>query len=383
MIRVLHFAATGHGGLATHVLTLATGLDRARFDVRVLCPTGSDLQRRLEQAGIPADHLPFLVDGSFVRELPLVPRIYRYISNGRFDVVHLHSTKAGVWGRLAAAVAGVPVILYTPNGYRFLRYAPGSLSWRVWAGIEWLMGRLGGHVVAAGPSEGQIARDLHLAPAGRTLVINNGVAADPTAVVRAGVRARLGLPEGRQIVLKIGRLAGQKAPLDFVAAAGKVHQRCPDAVFVLIGKGDLEPDVRAAVARAGLADVFHLITWTDEVPALLRETAVFVMTSKHEGLSYAAAEAASAKCGMVLSDVPGLRDLVVDGVTGRKVAPGDVQGFASATIELLERPDLRRQYGEAAALLVAENYSIESMLRQTETLYDRLLRTARGAEHAP
>lgn len=371
MLRVLHFAATGHGGLATHVVTLATGLDRSKYEVRVLAPSGSDLERRLAQTGIPVDTLPFRVDGQFIRELPLLPQVHRYIADGHFDIVHLHSTKAGVWGRLSAAIAQVPVVLYTPNGYRFLRFRRGAPGWRAWSGVEWLMGRLGGYVVAAGPSEGQLARELRLALEGRVFVVNNGVAAHP-GEGSAGVRERLGLGGSGPLVVKIGRLAGQKAPLDFVAAAGIVARARPDVTFALLGKGDLEAAVRRAIAREGLEHRLHIVPFTAEVPALLRETDVFVMTSKHEGLSYAAAEAAAAQCGLVLSDVPGLRDLVVDGVSGRLVPPGDVPGFAAAIVDLLDHPDRRRAWGAEAARIVGEQFSVDNMIRATEALYQRL-----------
>lgn len=355
--------------------TLARGLNREKYDVRVLCPPAGDLPRRLDGSGIPLDHLPFAPELDLSGDVRLVRPLVEYLRRCRFHIVHTHSTKAGVWGRLAARFCGVPVILYTPNAYRFLRYRRASPAWGLYVGLEWVLGRVGSGIVAAGPSEASITGALRLAPANRRFVVNNGVPFTELGQPGrdAAVRRRLGLPEGRPLVVTVGRLTHQKDPLTFVEMAGRVAKMREDVVFVMVGDGELQRATDERIGQLGIEDRVRMILRTDEIPALLLEADVFVMTSRYEGLSYAAAEAAARGRAMVVSDVPGLRDLVQHDVSGLRAPVGDVAAFTNAVVQLLADTDRRQALGQHAALRVRREFSVEGMVRETEALYDRLL----------
>jgi glycosyltransferase involved in cell wall biosynthesis len=377
-VRVLQFAATHGGGVATHVATLARGLNSAKYDVRVLCPPAGDFRLRLDGSGIPLDHLPFAPELDLSGDVRLLRPLVEYLRRYRFHIVHTHSTKAGLWGRLAARLCGVPVVLYTANAYRFLRYRRGSPLWGLYVGLEWVLGRVGSGIVAAGPSEASITGALRLAAPDRQFVVNNGVPfAEPLHSGRdAAVRRQLGLPDGRPLVVTIGRLVPQKDPLTFLDMAGRVVKARDDVVFVMVGDGELRRVTVERIGQLGIEDRVYVIPGTDRVPALLLEADVFVMTSRYEGLSYAAAEAAALGCAMVVSDVPGLRDLVQHDVSGLLAPVGDSSAFTSAVLQLLANPGRRRALGEQAVLRVRRQFSVEGMIRETEALYDQLLEAA-------
>src|SRR5688572_19070121 len=116
--RVLQFAATTDGGLATHVVTLGKGLDHTRFDVRVLCPPAGHLWRLLPRAVVAAAVLPYERGLDLLGGLRALPKLLTYLRRYRFDILHAHSTKASGWGRLAGRLSRVPFTLYAPNAYR-------------------------------------------------------------------------------------------------------------------------------------------------------------------------------------------------------------------------------------------------------------------------
>jgi glycosyltransferase involved in cell wall biosynthesis len=379
---VLQLAAADRGGVATHVLTLAQHLSPEKYNVRVLCPESGSLRRRLQELCIPADYLPVDAGMDLAGDARFLTQLIGYLRGHRFDLVHAHSTKAGFLGRLAARISQVPLVLYTPHAYRFTRYRVGSLGWIAYLALEWMGGQWGDGTISVSSFEGLLTRKFRLAPKRGQFVVNNGVPVatanrrhrDPT------LRRRLGLPGDRPLVLTVGRLTAQKAPLDFIEAAARIAQRNDAAVFVMVGEGDLEHQARTRAAALGIANRVHILQETDEIQALLLEADVFVMTSRYEGLSYAAAEAAACGCPLVVSDIPGLRDLVQDGHTGFVALPGDVVGFGDRVLRLLNDSDLRSRLGAAGSRFVAEHFGLARMIEETERTYDVLLERSRFRE---
>jgi len=250
--------------LATHVATLAQRLDRSKYDVHVLCPEKGELRQRLQALGLRFDTISVQSEMDAWGDFQMARRVLRYLGEHQFDLVHAHSTKAGFWGRGAAWVSRVPVVLYTPHAYRFLRYPVGSPLWAGYVVLEWLGGRAGTGVIAVGPSEGRLTRRLHLAPKRRQFVVNNGVPMVSAPQARdPRVRGRLGLPERCPLVLTVGRFMRQKDPLAFVEVAAAIGCRNGSVEFVMVGEGELEPAVRRRAVKLGIAERLHIVPRTD------------------------------------------------------------------------------------------------------------------------
>lgn len=280
--------------------------------------------------------------------------LHNLIGRVRPNVVHGHSSVGGALARLAGRAAQVPVA-YTANGvateapYRLAERGLGRLTWR------W---------VAVSDSEAALASRLGLVAPERLITIPNGVepAAPPAGV---DLRRLLAVPAGTRLVGTVARLVPQKAPLDFVRVAATV----PDAHFVLIGMGPLQPDVDAEVDRLGLRPRWHQIEHVGDAATLLAHLDVFILVSAFEGAPYTPLEAMRAGVPVVLSDVVGNRDVIVDGRSGLLAPAGDIEILGAQVRRLLDDPALGRALTGAARARLAERFDVTRMGGQLAALY--------------
>lgn len=202
------------------------------------------------------------------------------------------------------------------------------------------------------------------------------------SLIRSGVRLsdfhprEEGRPQGEPLTVgMVACLKPQKAPLDFVQVAARVARAeglSAPVRFVLVGDGALRGEVERAIAQEGLTGVVSLPGWRRDVPALLRRLDVLLHTSRWEGLPRVFPEAMATGLPIVATRVDGAPEAIEDGVTGYLRAPGDVEGMASAVIELLRRPDLRERMGRAARERTSP-WDIDAMVRRQERLYEALM----------
>lgn len=365
------------GGAQQNTLDTCARLDRTEFDVVLLAGGGGYLDAAA--ARIPS--LDFRTLSHLVRPIsPLRDRagyleIRRHLrelrgKSPRPIVVHTHSTKAGVLGRLAARAEGADAIVHTIHGF--------------------------GHPALGNPLLRAIGvfAEKHLAPrTDRFIAVSRAnieegerlglFARTPVELIRSGfdleafrakdlskarARAELDLSGDAPIVGMIACLKPQKAPLDFAAIAALVARERGDAHFVIAGDGELRVELEARVRELGLADRFRLLGWRDDVPRILRALDVFVLTSRWEGLPRSVVQAMAAGVPVIATAVDGTRDVVVDAVTGFAIAPGDVETGARRVLELLAEPSLGERMAAQAASNVAE-FDVDAMVRAQERLY--------------
>jgi len=362
------------GGAQRNTLYTVTHLDGARFRPALICGRGGELDGEAEASGVPLTFVDDLVrpmnPWRDARALRVLTRELRAM---RPDIVHTHSSKAGILGRLAAWRAKVPVIVHTVHGFGF-----HPQQWPPKRGLfiaaERLVARMTTHFIVVSEANRQQGKALGLFSPERTSLIRSGVNlaryrdARPD---REGLLARWGVPLDAPLVGMVGCLKPQKAPQDFVEVARRVSQSRPDCHYLLVGDGVLRREVEQAVASAGLDGRFHLCGWRDDVHRLIKSLDVLVHTSRWEGLARVLPESLSAGVPVVVTRVDGATDVVRNGINGFLAEPGDVQTMALRTVELLSDVALRRKLG-AAGLENCDEFEIEHMVRRQEELYLRL-----------
>jgi glycosyltransferase involved in cell wall biosynthesis len=252
--------------------------------------------------------------------------------------------------------------VYTPNGITQVK--AGIL-------VERMLRARTTMFVAVSASEAELALQLGLAGRRRIVVIPNGIELDAPAPP-LDLRKHLGLGPATPIVGTIARLVPQKAPEDFVAACAVVAQTVPAAHFVLIGSGELEAEVEAAVDRAGLRPRFHRIPALPGAAGVLGQLDVFALSSRFEGGPYSPLEAMRAGTAVVLTAVVGSSDTVEPGVSGVIVTPGRPEEMGAAVADLLEDPVRRTRMGEAGRARVAARFDVRNMGIALDALYDTL-----------
>lgn len=325
-----------------------------------------------------------LTSESLVREihprldLRALWQLWRYCRCYRFDVVHTHSSKTGVLGRLAARLAGVPCIVHTVHGFAFPA-AKSGLQRRIFHAMEWMGARCSHLVICLHEEDARICREQLKLPAERVAILPNGIDLEKFSPVASGdklraLRSDLGLPVDRQLITMVGRLWEQKDPGCLVEAYCQLWQKGdPGTDLILVGDGDLRQQLQQRVKTAGLQAHVHFLGWRTDTPDLLRASDIFVLPSRWEGMPLAILEAMGTGLPAVVSDIPGNRHLVDHGQQGLLFPMGDSTALADALGKLLVEPELHTRLGKNARLRVEQFHDIRARIKRIESLYAEAL----------
>ena len=378
-IKVVHIITMLEmGGAQGNTLFTVTHLDRNRFDVGLIAGPGGILD---EQASSIKDiHLNFVPALGRpvhpIKDFLAFVALTKILRKEKPDIVHTHSSKAGILGRMAAQAAGVPKVIHSIHGFGFNPYQKFPVRW-LYIFLEKLMARFSNVLIAV--SEQNIATGLRFGIGSEKLytLIRSGVDVQKirTAVngTDAGVlREELKVPSEAKVVLCAGPFKLQKDPVAFVECAAKVARKVPNVRFLWSGDGELRPQVEDKVRELRLENVIKLLGWRNDIPALLKACDIFILTSLWEGLPRAGVEALIAGKPVVAFSVDGVPEIVKDGRNGFVLPPGHHAEFAERVIQLLEDQELYSRFSEEAARTIDSSFDIHYMVRQQEELYERL-----------
>jgi glycosyltransferase involved in cell wall biosynthesis len=316
-------------------------------------------------------------------DLYAVWQLVRIFRAERPHVVHTFDTKPCVWGRLAARLAGVPVVVGTLPGLGSL-YVGQTRKVRLlrlaYQALQTLACRLSDATTFQNEEDAREFERRLVVPRGRGLVIpGSGVQTDlfmprDRQTMRSR-RADLGLSETAVVAVMVSRILRSKGVLDFAAAGLKTRGENAAIRFVLVGRED--PDSLDALTAAELQLLRASITWLghrDDVREILALADIFVFPSFYrEGVPRALLEASAAGLPLVVADVPGSRDVVEDGVNGFLVGPHDPDAIAQAVLRLAGSAELRRRFGERSRERAVSRFDLSVIARRTESLYRDLL----------
>jgi glycosyltransferase involved in cell wall biosynthesis len=241
--------------------------------------------------------------------------------------------------------------------------------------LEQITARITDKLIVVSPLNTEKGLADHIATPDKYVTIRSGIDLDRfgnPGRPRHEVRRELGIPSNVPVVGTVTRLSDQKAPLDFVAAAGTVAERRPDVHFVVVGDGPLRDDVEAEIAARHLSGSIHVTGLRRDVPDLMHSFDVFALSSLWEGLPRVLPQAMAAGLPIVATAVDGNAEAVTDGVNGFLTPPADPEAFADALLRLLDDPELAREFGEAGLEMVGE-FGARKMVQDIEALYQELL----------
>jgi glycosyltransferase involved in cell wall biosynthesis len=363
------------GGAQKYVYYLATRLPQDRYEVTVACGAGGLLIHKLRGAGTAVMCLPHLVrDINPVRDFLVLLDLVRLVRRVRPHIVHANSTKAGFIGRLAAKLAGVPVVLFTAHG--FFLYEPfwGRAKRLLYAVLERAGGRLCDLVIAVSEADRQRMIEYEILPAEKLVVVHNGLDADACTMEGSAARTdRSLLPFHGKIVGTVAHFYPIKGLQFVIRAAALVGQGYPETGFVIVGDGEQRLELEHLVKRLGLDSHVAFLGQRDDVSEILPLFDVFVLPSVKEGLPFALLEAMAAARPIVASAVGGIPEVITDGETGLLVPPRDPEALAKAISTMLTDRGKAQQMGLAARERVLASFTVTRMLEQTEQLYWQLL----------
>jgi glycosyltransferase involved in cell wall biosynthesis len=374
------------GGAQEVALYAVSHLDRSKF--RPLLVTGPGGLLTDEAKTLPDVDVHIL--SSLARrvhalaDLIALVELIRLFRRLRPTIVHTHSSKAGILGRWAAWYARVPVIVHTIHGYGI---TPAQAPWlrRALILLERMTGWITTHWIAVAQADMKKGIEWGLFDRTQVSVVRPGIDPQPfqatiDATTRHALRAEFGAGPADHLVGTVACLKPQKAPEDFVAVAKQVCEAVPNARFVLIGDGGLRLRIESLIEQNGLHNRLHLAGWRRDIPTVMQAFDVFLLTSHWEGLPRVLLEARTIGLPVVATRVGGVEEVIVEGRHGWLSDAGDVAGLSAQLFRVLQGRDGqshgRSQFGEA----LPKEFHLEEMVKQYESLYDRLLDDRRGGK---
>jgi len=376
--RVLHLITLLElGGAQQNTLYCARHHDRERFDVELIAGSGGRLDdeaRTIPDARVQL--VPWLKHSiSPLFDLLAVLKLRNYFRRAGIDLVHTHSSKAGILGRLAAHLAGVPAVVHTVHGWSFNpTQAPVHRKMYIW--LERLVAPMTDRILVVAAQHIDVGLGAGIGRSSQYDVVRSGIDSrlysSPTKP-REELRRELGYKPSDFVVGTVANMKPQKAPLDFVETAARSHALNPAMRFFFAGDGDQMPAVRSRVESDGLQDVVRLLGWREDVPDLLHAMDAFLLTSRFEGLPRVVLQAMAAGRPVVATAVDGTPEVVESGVTGLLAPPGDTAALAEHLDRLARDTTMRTGLTEKATARLGDEFDIRRMVDGLDRLYTNLL----------
>ena len=374
-IKVLHLVTRMNvGGVAVLLDNLMSNINKDEYEVLLatgLCesPEGEYLENR--NIGYRIERLPnFHKSINFADDFKSLIAIARLIRKFNPDVVHTHTSKAGLFGRLITFfIAPSAQRIHTFHGHLLVGYfSPIKLG--VVKAFEKSLGLLTHRFIAMGT---QVRDDLVAVGIGKTTkfsVLFPGLA-KPNFPERDHARNNLKLDDKKIYCTFVGRLTQIKRPDRVLEVAELVAKQKSDVEFLVVGDGDLASDMKSKSEKSNLPITF--LGWRQDIPAILKASDIALLTSDNEAVALTLIEATQAGIPVVTTSAGSVRDVAINGENGF-VTGFNSQELANAVLKLVENPTLREEFGSSGKKRSDALFSIERMVTDHENLYKELLR---------
>ncbi len=364
---ILHTIETGGpGGAESVLLALATRLASNRFRSLVLLPHEGWLQKQLQEQGIPI----FLARSGAWYDFRLPAAMTRLVRQEKVDLIHSHLPDQNFYTCLVGRLTGLKTIV-TYHGSPHC-----SETERLRCAFKlWFVRHSATAVVVVSDYLQQSLIHLKFST-DRVVRIHNGIEPGRFALLEAGrLRAELKCQNGTKLIGMVANLRESKGYEYFIQAARRVTDSMPQARFVAIGEIDqrIAARLRDLVQQMSLQDRFFFLGFREDVPDILSDLDVFVLSSVSEGFSLATVEAMAAAKPVIVTRSGGPQEIVEDGRTGFLVPPADPDALARKICELLANPERAANLARNARANVASRFTLEKMVREYERLYQRCL----------
>ena len=387
-VRVLHIITRMIlGGAQENTLLSVVGLD-AMPEYEVTLVSGVDYGREGELLTQAEESCELIVLPEMARsinplsDLAALRALVRVIRKGRYHIVHTHSSKAGVLGRLAARIAGTPIVVHTIHGLAFHEYQPKVVN-LIWRGAEKICAPFTDHFVTVCDVMAEKALAAGISRPEKFRTIYSGMELDWFLNAKfdpAAVRREFGIPADAPVVGKIARLFELKGHDQLMDAAPEIVRRVPNVRFFLIGDGVLLEHLQERARGYGILDnfVFAGLIDRNRIPEMISAMDMVVHTSLREGLARVLPQALAMGKPCVSFDIDGAREVVMDDHTGYLVKAFDSVSLADRISRVLEDEEFRKTLGANGRRHVDPIFRTEKMVADIADLYQQLLKQKTG-----
>ncbi len=305
-------------------------------------------------------------------------KLYRLIKQGHYHIVHTHSWKAGVLGRIAAWLAGTPMVVHTFHGLTFHDHQPWLVN-RAIRLSEKICAPLTHHYISVSDITTQKALEAKIDRADKFTTVYSGMELDWFLNCQANpqdIRRELGIPADAPVVGKIARLAPQKNHDELLKAAPEIVRRHPNVRFLLVGNGILYDQILEQVRQMGIAEnfVFAGLIDRERIPDMISAMDIVAHTGLWEGLPRVLPQAMAMGKPCVSFDTDGTPEVLISGKNGYMIKRHDTAGLTEAVSKLIADPELRLKMGEAGRKHVDPMFRAETMVQEIAEVYEMLLK---------
>lgn len=383
-IRVLHIITRMIvGGAQENTLLSVEGLDKMpEYDVHFI--SGIDRGREGELLSRARETTQLIIVPEMGRSInPFSDvvafwKLYRLIKKGKYHVVHTHSSKAGVLGRVAAWMAGTPLVVHTLHSLVFHDYQPWVVN-RTWRIIKKICAPMTHHFISVSRIIAEKAIAANIDKPEKFSTIYSGMELDWFLNAKfdsAKIREEFGIPLDAPVVGKIARLFPLKGHDELMDAAPEIVRRVPNVRFFLIGDGVLLEKLQERAKGYGILEnfVFAGLIDRERIPEMISAMDMVVHTSLREGLARVLPQALAMGKPCVSFDIDGAPEVVINDKTGYLVAPYDSVGLAGGIAKILEDPELMQKMGDEGRRLVDPPFRAETMVQEISDVYQMLVK---------
>ena len=382
-IRVVRLIARLNvGGPAIHTILLTKLLPPERFATTLITGQVSPAEGDMGYLAAEQQIAPLMIpelgrEINWRGDLVACWKIFRTLRRLRPTIVHTHTAKAGMLGRLAAKMAGVPIIIHTFHGHVFHSYFSPTKT-RLFLGIERILARFTDQIITVSPKQRAEILGYGIGTAEKVRAIGLGLQLDPfvnCAAVRGRLRQELQLAPDVPLIGIVARLVPVKGHHYFLAAAQQVAAARPTAHFLIVGDGELRAALERQTQQLDIQANVHFLGFRRDLPEIYADLDIVALSSLNEGLPVTLIEAQAAGRPVVATAVGGVSDLVQHEIAGLVTPPRDSAALAQGLLRLLAlSPAERAQMGRAGRAAVYPTYHISTLINNIAALYDDILR---------
>jgi glycosyltransferase involved in cell wall biosynthesis len=378
LVKVLHIHTLpiiSGSGLNTYLSM--KGMNKAAYKADLACAPGGKLIDLVQGQGMKVIPFKNLVQPLRpVKDVLILIDLIRFLKKERYHIVHTHNSKAGFVGRLAAKLAGVPVIVHTVHGFAFHDREP---AWRqmLFRNVERLASQWCDRMIFISQPLIEWALHERIVDHQKVLKIYSGIELTHfhpvTENEKKSLRRKWGIREESAVIGIVSKLWDGKGHEILIRAFKKLKEEINDAVLAIVGEGYLHGKLVNLVHRLGLADAVIFTGFQMDVSEIIATFDVAVLPSYFEGMGRVLLEAMAMEKPVVASRVGGIPDLVHDGVNGILVTPGAIPELKSGLLKILRNPVMAIEMGKEGRKRIKEEFNVDSMVQSIERVYHELL----------
>ncbi|RGP45261.1 hypothetical protein BTW32_25760 [Bacillus thuringiensis] len=351
------------GGAQVHVKHLSMHLKKLGHEVTLLSGSENPIFSELQQSGIVYRKVPHLIrDIHVLKDIKALMEIRRILKEVQPDLLAIHSSKAGLLGRLAGGSLGIPTI-FTAHGWAFTEGVPQKKR-ILYSLLERMAGIVSSGIITVSHYDCQLAIQKKIASYEKMTVIHNGV---PDIIKCKDISQN-----NKQIqLIMIARFAEPKDHQILVDVLSTLDTKNWNICFV--GEGPLKKEIELEVKKKNLCDRVIFVGNRDDIPEMLAQSQIFILTSNWEGLPLSVIEAMRSGLPVIASNVGGLGELVQDGKNGFLVEKGNKSMLREKITVLIENFELRERMGLSGRRRYIENFTFEKMVNETLSFYQTII----------